>query len=69
MRLSKNPMFHDITKHIDVKYHFVRDVILNGLLVIVKIPTVYNPSDMGTKVICLNKFQNCVKLLSIDTLH
>ena len=25
--LTKNQMFHERTKHIDVKYHYVRDVI------------------------------------------
>lgn len=27
IHLSKNPMFHDRTKHIDIKYHFIRDII------------------------------------------
>lgn len=33
-----------------------------------KIPTQFNPSDMGTKIILLNKFLNCLKLLFIDTM-
>jgi hypothetical protein len=25
IKLSKNPQFHNRTKHIDIKYHFIRD--------------------------------------------
>ena len=25
IRLSENPMFHDQNKHIDIRYHFLRD--------------------------------------------
>lgn len=69
IHLSKNPMFHDRMKHIDVKYHFIRDVISKVLLKIGKIATLNNLADMGTKVIPLNKFQNCLKSLSVDSLH
>lgn len=62
-------MFHDRTKHVDIKYHFIRDIISKWLLKINKIPTLYNPSNMGTKVIPLNKFQNYLKMLSIDSFH
>eukprot|EP00253_Pinus_taeda_P010757 PITA_10757 len=27
IRLSKNPVFHDCSKHIDIKYHFIRDMV------------------------------------------
>jgi hypothetical protein len=67
IHLSKNPMFHDRTKHIDIRYHFIRDIISKGIMTIGKVATQFNPSDMGTKIIPLNKFQNCLKLLSIDT--
>ncbi|KAL0331709.1 UNVERIFIED_CONTAM: Retrovirus-related Pol polyprotein from transposon TNT 1-94 [Sesamum angustifolium] len=30
-KLCKNPVFHDRTKHIDVRYHFIRDIVGNGL--------------------------------------
>lgn len=61
-------MYHDRTKHIDVKYHFIRDIISKGILKIGKVATQVNPSDMGIKIAPLNKFKNCLKILSIDTL-
>lgn len=37
--LTKDQMFHERTKHIDVRYHFVRDVIARGDIVVSKIST------------------------------
>ena len=28
--LSKNPVFHDQSKHIDIRYHFIRDMVQRG---------------------------------------
>jgi hypothetical protein len=47
--LIKDQMFHERTKHIDVKYHYVREIIIEGRLKISKISTHDNPSDMMTK--------------------
>ena len=30
MKLSKNPMFHDKSKHIKIKYHYIRDMVQRG---------------------------------------
>jgi hypothetical protein len=27
IKLSENPVFHDCSKHIDIKYHFIRDCV------------------------------------------
>jgi hypothetical protein len=37
--LTKDQMFHEITKHIDAKYHYVREVIAEGRLKVYKIST------------------------------
>ncbi|KAG8480843.1 hypothetical protein CXB51_025300 [Gossypium anomalum] len=46
--LTKDQMFHERTKHIDVRYHFVRDIIARGDIVVSKISTHENPADMMT---------------------
>ena len=27
VKLSENPMFHDKSKHIEIKYHYIRDMV------------------------------------------
>ena len=39
IHLSKNSVFHERTKHIDVRLHFVRDVIAEQQVVVEKIST------------------------------
>ena len=53
-------MYHERTKHIDVRYHFIRDVIEEGEIVVVKIPTTDNPADMLTKPVLVIKFKHCL---------
>ena len=32
IRLSKNPVLHDWSKHIDIRYHFLRDCVQRGTI-------------------------------------
>ena len=38
IHLTKNQMFHEMTKHIDVRMHFFRDVIAQGAIILKKNP-------------------------------
>ncbi|PHT51605.1 Retrovirus-related Pol polyprotein from transposon TNT 1-94 [Capsicum baccatum] len=49
--LIKNSMYHARTKHIDVRYHWIREQIENESFHIKKIHTSENPADMLTKII------------------
>ena len=65
IHLARNQVHHARSKHIDVRYHFVRDVIEEGSISLMKVHTNENPSDMLTKVVSGNNFQHCLELLSI----
>ncbi|KAH9794569.1 Integrase catalytic domain-containing protein [Citrus sinensis] len=63
--LVKNQTHHARTKHIYVKYHYVREIIESGVVLLKKIDTKDNLSDMLTKVVSGVKFQHCLKLIQI----
>ncbi|KAG8483801.1 hypothetical protein CXB51_022649 [Gossypium anomalum] len=63
--LTKDQMFHERTKHIDVWYHFVRDIIARGDIVVSKISTHENPADMMTKSLPITKFEHCLNLVGV----
>ena len=52
---SKNNVHHERTKHIDVKYHYIRDVISDGAV------------EVLTKVLAVGKFQASLNLLRVKS--
>ena len=46
--LAKNPTFHARTKHIDVQFHFVRDMVEDGKVNLEKVDTAKNVVDALT---------------------
>ena len=55
--LAKNPTFHSKTKHIQVKYHFVRHLLSDEQLKLEKIYGSQNPTDMLTKGVIVDKLR------------
>ncbi|GKA64296.1 hypothetical protein Tco_0763902 [Tanacetum coccineum] len=47
--ISNNPVLHSRTKHIDIRYHFIKDHILKGDIELHFIPTQYQLADIFTK--------------------
>eukprot|EP00253_Pinus_taeda_P006297 PITA_06297 len=54
--LAKNPAYHSKTKHIDVQYPFVRDMIEDKKVLLVKVDTLKNTADALTKSVSSEKF-------------
>jgi hypothetical protein len=55
IHLAKNPAYHNNTKHIPIKYHFVRHVIDEGGVALEKVHTQENCVDMFMKLVLLEK--------------
>lgn len=51
LHLVKHHVFHERSKHINVKLHFVRDVVERGIIIVKKVAFEDNPSDMLTKAL------------------
>ena len=51
IQLSKNSTFHSHSKHIDVKYHWIHNVLDSKMLQLKKIHTNDNGSNMMTKAL------------------
>ena len=49
INLAKNPVNHQRSKHIDIKYHFIRSEIQAGTVKLEYIPTEDNIADIFTK--------------------
>jgi hypothetical protein len=49
MALSKNPVRHDRSKHIDTKFHFIRECIEEGKVEIDHVGTAGQLADIFTK--------------------
>lgn len=54
--LSKNPVFHDRSKHIDTRYHFIRECVENGKIEVEFINTAGQLTDILTKALGSVKF-------------
>ena len=63
--LSKNPKYHPRTKHIDIKYHFIRDKIVKKELILDYCPTEEMLADLLTKPLGKTMFQNLRELMGV----
>nr|GEY38499.1 retrovirus-related Pol polyprotein from transposon TNT 1-94 [Tanacetum cinerariifolium] len=50
IHLSRNAMFHEMTKHIKVRYHFINDIVESKEIEVAKIYMKDNAGDAFTKV-------------------
>lgn len=63
--LSKNNTFHGRTKHVAIKFNFIRDVVEEGDVEVLKIHTSENPADLLTKSIPVQKFVAALDFLKL----
>lgn len=66
LKLSENQVFHKRTKHIHVKYHFIRDKVKNADIELLYMPTNDMVADMLTKPLGVKKHQLICDRLSLE---
>eukprot|EP00253_Pinus_taeda_P020565 PITA_20565 len=66
--LAKNPAYHLKTKHIDVQYHFVRDMIEDKKVLLVKVDTLKNTVEALRISVSSEKFSWCRETMGVTRL-
>lgn len=65
-QLAKNPMYHARTKHIDIRYHFVRELVTDKIVELKYMPTDQMIADILTKNLSKLKHSKFVKCLGLN---
>jgi len=58
--LARNHVFHQRSKHIDIRYHFVRSEVENGFVQLQYVPSENNIADMFTKALSRVKLKQFI---------
>nr|GEZ47212.1 Gag-Pol polyprotein [Tanacetum cinerariifolium] len=66
--ISCNPDQHSRTKHIDVRYHFIKEKVENDIVELFFVGTEYQLADMFTKALSEDRFKYLVRRLGMRCL-
>nr|GEZ02243.1 retrovirus-related Pol polyprotein from transposon TNT 1-94 [Tanacetum cinerariifolium] len=66
--ISCNPVQHSRTKHIAVRYHFIKEHVEKGMIELYFVKTDYQLADLFTKALPANRFNYLVRLLGMRSL-
>lgn len=69
IKLVKNPEFHRRTKHIDVRYHYIREKFNEGVFSLEYIPSKEQIADIMTKPTPRKRFQELREMLGIKNVN
>jgi len=70
IELSKNPVHHERSKHIDTRYHYIRECVANGIAEVDHISTDRQLADILTKPLGRIKFVEMRQQLGVrDVCH
>jgi hypothetical protein len=57
INISKNPIQHSRTKHIDIRHHFIRELVEDKIVILEHVTTGEQLADIFTKALDLNQFE------------
>ena len=66
IHLAKNLACHSRTKHIPIKYHYIRELVETEVLQLLKIQGSENPADMLTKSVSISKLKLCLASVGLQ---
>ena len=63
--VEKPPIYHARTKHIDVRFHKIRELSATREIILEKIDTSENAANMLTKPVPTSKFKHYLDLINV----
>ena len=63
--MTENLMFHDNSKHIEIRYHYIRDMVQRGAIKLQYVSTDEQVADVLTKPLSHVKFEHFQDKLGI----
>ena len=57
INISKNPVLHSRTKHIDIRHHFIRELVEDKIVSLEHVATENQLADIFTKALDANQFE------------
>ena len=66
--MSKNPVQHSRTKHIDIRHHFIRELVEDKVVKLVHVSTDKQMADIFTKGLDAVQFENLRTALGLCVL-
>ena len=69
IKISKNQVHHDRTKHVDIDRHFINEKIEEGRLQLTYVPTSYQTTNILTKALPRNNFESLKTKLGMIDIH
>jgi ATP sulfurylase len=58
IKMTENHVFHDRSKHIEIRYHYIRDMVQRGAIKIQYVSTDEQVADVLTKPLSRVKFEH-----------
>jgi hypothetical protein len=65
VKISENPMFHDRSKHFEIKYHYIRDMVQRKTIHVQYLSTHEQIADIFTKPLSKTKFEYLCEILGL----
>ena len=60
---------HQRSKHIDTRYHFIRDILQKGEIQVDYVPSEENPADILTKALNADSHYRCIQRMGLRPIY